>query len=88
MIETTVTSKVVWIDVQLYPAAKKVEVSRRAQREMDQLQNEFLRWKLDNRIECAGRGSSGPLGFSGAYAVKDAKKVIAWLRARGLKVNA
>lgn len=47
--------------------------------------HDFLRWTLDNNVLPAASGHSGPLGFRHSYYSKDAKKVLAWWKERGVE---
>lgn len=46
---------------------------------------EFMQWTLDNDVMPAAMGHTGPLGFRHSYYAKDAKKVLAWWKERGVE---
>lgn len=66
----------VWIDVTFH----------RESREGIELYRDYLHWCLDNDIYGKGR-DEGPLGFSGSFRPKDAEKLLAWLKERGVEAN-
>ena len=72
----TVRYSLVWIDVQFDTANRKAA----------EFQQDFTRWVSDNDVFPAGQGHSGPLGCSGAYTERNAEKLLAWLKERGIRL--